>query len=85
MAQRLKPRGKYSKLTSKQQAQIGKYASMHGNAAALRRFSKELDFDLKESSCSHVEVKVHGEVACSQGTTRRGRHQRDSTDAEEDG
>ena len=62
-AQRSKPRGKYSKLTPEQQAQIGKYASMHGNAAALRRFSKELDIDLKESSVRTWRSKYMAEVA----------------------
>ena len=37
-------------MTPEQQAKIGEDASIHGNAAALRRFSKELDVDLKEGS-----------------------------------
>ena len=35
--------GSYGRLTDKQRAKIGKYASENGNAAAVRRFSKELD------------------------------------------
>ena len=36
---------------------------MHGNAAALRRFSKELDIDLKESSVRTWRSKYMAEVA----------------------
>ena len=36
-------RGSYGRLTAEQRAQIGKYASENGNAAAVRRFSKTLD------------------------------------------
>ena len=60
--QRSKPRGKYAKLTPEQQAEIGKYASMHGNAAAIRRFSKELDTDLKEGSVRLWKSKYQAEV-----------------------
>ena len=35
---RSKPRGKYAKFTPKQQAAIGKYASQHGNQAAIHHF-----------------------------------------------
>ena len=60
--QRSKPRGKYAKLTPEQQAEIGKYASMHGNAAAIRHFSKELDTDLKEGSVRSWKSKYQAEV-----------------------
>ena len=36
---------------------------MHGNAAALRRFSKELDIDLKESSVRTWKSKYMAEIA----------------------
>ena len=36
-------RGPYDRLTDRHRAQIGKYASENGNAAAVRKFSKELD------------------------------------------
>lgn len=49
-------------MTPEQQAEIGKYASMHGNAAALRRFSKELGTDLKEGSVRLWKSKYLAEV-----------------------
>ena len=45
-----KARGKYAKFTPKQQVEVAKYASMHGIAAAQRRFSKEFDTELKENT-----------------------------------
>ena len=42
--------GLYSWLTDKQRVQIGKYASENGNAAAARRFSKELERPLNKST-----------------------------------
>ena len=60
--QRSKLREMYAKLTPEQQAKLGKYASMHGNAVALHRFSKELDTDLKESSVHTWKSKYLAEV-----------------------
>ena len=37
-----KQRGSYAKFTPEQQAAIGKYASLYGNQAVIRHFSKEL-------------------------------------------
>ena len=48
-------RGSYGRLTDKQRAQIGKYASENGNAAAVRRFSKELDRPLNESTVRSIK------------------------------
>ena len=36
-----KRRGSYSKFSPEQQAEIGKYASLNGNQAAIRHFSKQ--------------------------------------------
>ena len=38
----VKPRGMYAKFTPKEQAAIAKYALLHGNKAAIRRFLKQL-------------------------------------------
>ena len=43
-------RGSYAKFTPKQQAEVAKYASMHGITAAQCRYSKEFGTDLKEST-----------------------------------
>ena len=45
-----KSRGTYAKYTPVQQAMIGEYASMHGNLAAVRHFTKKLGTEVKESS-----------------------------------
>ena len=37
-----KRRGSYAKFTPERQAAIAKYASIHGNQAAVRHFSKDL-------------------------------------------
>lgn len=45
----------YGRLSDKQRAQIGTYASENGNAAGVRRFSKELDGPLKESTVHSIK------------------------------
>ena len=40
---KMRARGPYGRLTDRQRAQIGKYASGNGDAAAARKFSKELE------------------------------------------
>ena len=42
-----KQRGSYAKFTPEQQAAIGKYASLHGNQAAVRHFTKQLEVEVK--------------------------------------
>ena len=54
-------RGSYGKFTPEQQAEVAKYASMHGITAAQRRFSKEFD-DLKESMVRTWKKKYLVEV-----------------------
>ena len=49
-ATRSKPRGKYAKFTPEQQAVIGEYASLDGNQAAIRHFSKKLGVEMKVTS-----------------------------------
>ena len=44
------PRGRYAKFTPEQQAAMGEYASLHGNQAAIRHFTKQLGVELKVSS-----------------------------------
>ena len=55
-------RGSYGRLTDKQRAQIGKYASENGNAAAVRRFSKELDRPLNESTVRSIKKNYYQEL-----------------------
>ena len=55
-------RGAYAKLSSEQQATIAEYASLHGNDAAVRRFSKELGMAIKESSVRTWKVKYQKEL-----------------------
>lgn len=60
---RSKSRGAYAKHTPEQQAAIGKYASMHGNKAAVRHFSKKLGVDVRESSVRTWKLKYRAEVS----------------------
>ena len=55
-------RGAYAKLSSEQQATIAEYAYLHGNAAAVSRFSKELGMAIKESSIRTWKVKYQKEL-----------------------
>ena len=55
-------RGAYAKLSSEQQATIAEYAYLHGNAAAVSRFSKELGMAIKESSVRTWKVKYQKEL-----------------------
>ena len=55
-------RGPYGRLTDKQRAQIGKYASENRNAAAVRRFSKELERPLNESTVRSIKKNYYQEL-----------------------
>ena len=52
-----KSRGSYSKFSPEQQAEIAQYATLHGNKAAVRHFSKSLGTPIKESSVSTWKKK----------------------------
>ena len=56
-----KSRGAYAKYTPAQQTKIGEYASIHGNLAAVRHFSKELGAEIKESSVRIWKAKYQAE------------------------
>ena len=58
-------RGPYGRLTDEQRAQIGKYASENGNAAAVRKFSKELDIPLNESAVRSIKKNYYQELGKS--------------------
>ncbi|SMN02226.1 hypothetical protein SPONN_625 [uncultured Candidatus Thioglobus sp.] len=62
-----KPRGSYSKFTPEQQAEIGRYAVLNGNKAAVRHFSKSLGKEVKESSASTWKKKYLLETKRVQG------------------
>lgn len=55
-------RGSYSKFSPEQQAAIGKYASINGNQAAIRHFSKQLGVDLKVTSVQTWKTKYVAEL-----------------------
>ena len=55
-------RGKYAKFTPDQQAELARYATMHGNIAAQRHFSRKLNTDLKESTIRTWKTKYLAEV-----------------------
>ena len=57
-----KRRGSYAKFTPDKQAAIGKYAAMHGNQAAIRHFSKDLEVELKANSVQTWKRKYQTEV-----------------------
>ena len=65
-------RGAYAKYTPSQQAKIGEYASIHGNLAAVRRFSKELGAEIKENSVRIWKAKYRAE---QERTCHKGRGQ----------
>ena len=52
-------RGLYGRLADKQRAQIGKYASENRKTAAVRRFSKELDRPLNESTVRSIKKNYY--------------------------
>ena len=56
---KMRARGLYGRLTDKQQAQISKYASENGNAAAVRRFSKELNRPLNGSTVRSIKKNYY--------------------------
>ena len=57
-----KRRGSYSKFSPEQQAAIGRYASINGNQAAIRHFSKQLEVDLKVTSVQTWKTKYVTEL-----------------------
>ena len=58
-----KPRGKYAKFTPEQKASIGEYASLHGNQAAIRHFSKQLGVEMKPTSVQTWKGKYLAEIS----------------------
>ena len=54
--------GPYGRLTDEQRAQIGKYVSENGNAAAVRKFSKELDRPLNKSTVRSIKKNYYQEL-----------------------
>ena len=60
--------GLYSWLTDKQWVQIGKYASENGNAAAARRFSKELERPLNKSTNRSIKKNYYQELGKKQSS-----------------
>ena len=54
---------KRGKFTPQQQAKVAQYASMHGIAAAKRRFSKGLHADLMESTIRTWKTKYLAEIS----------------------
>ena len=58
-----KLRGKYAKLTPEQKASIGEYASLHGNQAAIHRFSKQLGVEMKPTSVQTWKGKYLAEIS----------------------
>ena len=52
-----KRRKSYAKFMPEQQAPIGKYASLHGNQAAIRHFSKQLKVEFKVTSVQTWKTK----------------------------
>ena len=70
-----KPMGTYAKFTPNEQAAIAKYASLHGNKAVIRRFSKGLGKEIKDSSVSTWKKKYEDELkralSASKSTEKR--------------
>ena len=52
-----KPRRSYANFSPEQQAAIKKYASLHGNQAAIQHFSKQLEVELKVTSVHTWKIK----------------------------
>ncbi len=57
-----KRRGSYATFTPEQQAEIGTYASLHGNPAAVRHYSKQMETELKLTSVQTWKTKYLAEV-----------------------
>ena len=51
-----------SNFSPQTQAAVAKYALLHGNKAAMRRFTKELGKDIKETSVSTWKKKYEAEL-----------------------
>ena len=67
-----KSRGTYSKFSPEKQAEVSRYAVLHGNKAAVRHFSKTLGTELKESTVSTWKKKYLVEVKLIQSKEGRG-------------
>jgi hypothetical protein len=57
-----KRRGSYAKFTPEQQAAIEKYFALHGNQAAVRHFSKQLEVNVKVTSIQTRKTKYLAEI-----------------------
>ncbi len=53
-------RGKYVQYTAELRAEIGRYAALHGNAAAIKHFEGCLDKKLSESTVRSMKDKYLG-------------------------
>jgi hypothetical protein len=53
-------RGKYVQYTAELRAEIGRYAALHGNAAAIKHFDGCLDKKLSESTVRSMRDKYLG-------------------------
>lgn len=60
---RQRKRGNYAKFSSEQQAQIGEYASLNGNQAAVRHFSMKLGVQLKVTTIQTWKTRYLAEIA----------------------
>ena len=67
-----KRRGSYAKFTPEQQAAIAKYASIHGNQAAVVKFSKELEVQLKVTTVQTWKTKYLAELRRKQSAGETG-------------
>jgi hypothetical protein len=56
------PRGRYAQYTAAERALIGRYAVRHGNAAAVRHFTRTLGRDISESSVRGMRDKYLGNL-----------------------
>lgn len=52
-------RGTYSHYDADQRAKIGRWASDHGNASAMKRYAKDYGHNISESSVRSIKKTIH--------------------------
>jgi hypothetical protein len=66
-------RGKYVQYTAELRAEIGRYASQHGSAAAVKHFSNSLGREISESTVRGMRDKYRGEYVSARLLFSHGR------------
>ena len=77
---RKRKRGNYNNYDDETRCKIAKYTSLHGNTAAARHFSKELDMKINEASVRNMRKQLTARLKSkpNQPVTKLTTNKRDS-------